>query len=87
MTHVDTPKGIWSDFRRSLLPAAGISLAMCLTAALATWDGANPPLINEILLCLLAFARATVMLTLGFTLLFFLERSKNQRTWSNHRLQ
>ena len=80
MSLVDATRTFWSDFRRSLLPAGVISLAMCLITAIATWDRENPPLFNEILLCLQAFARAMVMLTVGLTWVFCLKRLKTVRS-------
>ena len=80
MSPTDTQRIFWSDFRNALVPAGTIGLVTCLATAIATWDGANPPLVNEILLCLLAFARATVMLIAGFTLVFYLKRSKTLKS-------
>ena len=80
MSLVDTKRTFWSDFRRALLAAGIIALAMCLITAIATWDRENPPLLNEILLCFRAFARAVLVLTVGLTWMFCLKRSKTVRS-------
>jgi hypothetical protein len=79
MSPIDARMALLSDFRGSLLPTGVIALGMCLTTAIVSWDGENPSLINEILLCLLAFARAVALLTLVSTWLRYLKRSKTRR--------